>query len=258
MEPSLAGVGVLITRPVGPAASLAARIAALGGTPVLFPAIEIADLEDRTALDARLADLPDFDLIVFVSPSAVECALPLFESRQPGWAEHRRLAAVGRGSLHALQRHCIEKVMVPPAEAGAAGLLRLPELLQPVPRRVLIVRGVGGRDEFAQSLGALGAQVEYAECYRRIRPAADPEPLLARWRLGEIGAVTVTSLEILDNLQAMLGPAGAEPLHCTPMFVHHPRIAGAARRLGVETVIESTSDEDGLVASLVEYFAEHG
>lgn len=258
MKPALAGVGVLITRPLGQAASLAARVEALGGTSVLFPAIEIAAPENHAELDARIARLPDFDLIVFISPSAVERAVPLFEAAHPGWAACCRIAAVGQGSLHALQRHGIERVMAPAHSAGAAGLLDLPELFAPPPRHVLIVRGIGGRDELAEQLRARGAQVEYAECYRRIRPDTDPGPLLSRWQRGEIGAVIITSIEILDNLRAMLGALGAEHLRITPMFVHHPRIADAARRHGVETVIESAVDEAGLAAALKEYFSHHG
>ncbi len=39
MQPALAEVGVLITRPAGQAGQLAELVAAAGGKPVLFPAL---------------------------------------------------------------------------------------------------------------------------------------------------------------------------------------------------------------------------
>lgn len=258
MSSVLAGVGILITRPLAQAVSLAARVQAQGGVPVLFPTIEIAAPEDASALTACIARLPEFDLIVFVSPSAVEHAVPLFTARYPDWVRDCRVAAVGQGTRQSLQRHGIEKVIVPAGQAGAAGLLDMPEFTTPVPRHVLIVRGVGGRDDLAEGLKARGARVEYAECYRRVRPDADAEPLLERWRRGEVAAVTVTSVEILENLIALLGEPGAAYLRHTPMFVHHPRIAAAARARGIERVIETAPDEAGLVVAMQAYFARHG
>src|SRR5258705_526363 len=83
----------------------------------------------------------------------------------------------------------------------------------------------------ARTLTERGAQVEYAECYRRVRPQADAAPLLAEWQRGAVDAVTVFSVAALENLVAMLG-AGARRLEATPVFVPHPRVAEAARRHG--------------------------
>jgi len=78
-----------------------------------------------------------------------------------------------------------------------------------------------------------GAHVEYAECYRRAVPKTDTAPLLERWRRGCIDAVCITSAQGLDNLLALLGHGGAALLRATPVFVPHPRVADAARRVGV-------------------------
>jgi hypothetical protein len=41
------------------------------------------------------------------------------------------------------------------------------------------------------------------------------------------------------------------------MFVHHPRIAEAARARGIGTVIETAADEAALVEALMDYFGNH-
>jgi uroporphyrinogen-III synthase len=52
---ALAGKRILVTRPRELAQALAALVAAAGATPVLYPAIEIHDLEDDGAARARHA-----------------------------------------------------------------------------------------------------------------------------------------------------------------------------------------------------------
>lgn len=251
----LAGIGILVTRPLELAAGLMDGIAALGGTPVSFPAVDIAPPADPAALDARIAELPACRLAIFVSPTAVARALPAVLARHGAWPAATRLAAVGEGSARALRKRGMGSVLRASDGADSEHLLALPELRAVAGQRVLIFRGEGGRELLAQTLAARGAEVAYAECYRRQPPAADPAPLLARWRAGGIQAVTVTSSELLDNLLAVLGEAGAALLRATPLFVPHPRIAEAARARGVATAIATSPGDAGLLAGLTEWFA---
>ena len=48
----LEGRGIVVTRPARQAAALAALIEAQGGRAILFPVMEILDVEDRAHLDA--------------------------------------------------------------------------------------------------------------------------------------------------------------------------------------------------------------
>src|SRR5688572_11415723 len=63
---SLRGKGVVITRPRELARGLAALVESAGGTPWLFPAIEIRDPSDPDAGRRVLARLDAFDVAVFV------------------------------------------------------------------------------------------------------------------------------------------------------------------------------------------------
>jgi uroporphyrinogen-III synthase len=99
--------------------------------------------------------------------------------------------------------------------------------------------------------------VHFLECYRRVRPDADPAPLLARWQTGGVDAVTIASAETLQNLQAMLGEPGTRLLARTPLFAPHEKIAAAARRLGIEHAVATAGGDAGLVAGLINWFRNH-
>lgn len=252
---ALAGRRVVVTRPAGQAAHLAALIRAAGGEPLLFPALEIFAAAESPQLRALIERLDSFDLAIFISSNAVEKALALVRARRD-WPAGLRVATVGRGSERELRRQGFAAVIAPGERFDSEGLLELPQLNQLAGKRVVIFRGEGGRELLGDTLMARGAAVEYAECYRRGRPDADPTPLLAWCQRRELAAFTVTSSEGLANLRAMLGDAGRECLASTPLFIPHERIAAAARALGVRTVVLTGPGDEGLVEGLTAFFAK--
>lgn len=250
----LAGRGILVTRPAGQAAGLAARVAELGGRPVLFATLAIAAPADPAAFERAIAGLPGYHYAIFVSPTSVERAWPAIVARHGGWPAGVVPAAVGQATARALATVGVEHVLAAASGADSESLLALPAFTDMAGRRVLIVRGEGGRELIADTLQARGAQVDYAECYRRTLPAADPAPLLDLWRRGGVAAVTVTSREGFINLAGLIGQAGADLLRGTPVFAPHPRIADAARDWGVSAAIATAPGDAGLVSGLIDWF----
>jgi uroporphyrinogen-III synthase len=252
---ALAGRRVVVTRPAGQAAHLAALIRAAGGEPLLYPALAIFPCGEPAQLHALIGRLETFDLAIFVSANAASHGLALVRARR-AWPPDLRVATVGRGSERELERHGFSGVIAPRERFDSEGLLALPELAAMQGKRVVIFRGEGGRELLGETLAARGAAVEYAECYRRGRPDADPAPLLARFARRELDAFTLTSSEGLANLHAMLGEAGRQCLQGTPIFAPHERIAAAARALNVQTVVLTGPGDEGLVAGLAGFFAK--
>jgi len=238
---TLHGRGILITRPREQAQGLAKLVEAAGGRAIVFPAIEIQDVP--------LRKLAEFDLAIFVSPTAVKRALAAMK-----WPPRAKAAALGRGTQRELERHGIKGIIAPDAGADSEALLAVPELQRVAGRRIVILRGEGGRSLLGDTLAARGALVEYAECYRRVRPQTDSGPLLTAFAKGAVHAVTVSSAEGLENLFEMLGAPGREHLKKTPLFVPHPRIAAEAKRLGLgEARVGGASDQE-MLERLVAYF----
>lgn len=250
----LAGRGILITRPAEQAEGLAARVEALGGTAILFPTLTIEPPSDPAALAHVISNLRGYDLIVFVSPTAVERAWPFILERHGDWPDGFALAAVGGGTVRTLKEHGAGHVLVPENGADSESLLALDALQQVAGKKILIVRGEGGRELLADTLRQRGAEVDYAEAYRRVKPELDPHALLDLWRGDGIQAVTVTSREILDNLFELMGEAGSALLRGTPLFALHERIAEAAKARGVINVVATQPGDDGLVSALLDWF----
>jgi uroporphyrinogen-III synthase len=250
---ALDGRGIVVTRPREQSAGLAARIEAAGGRVLLYPAMEIDDIADMAELDRLIRRLDEFDLAIFVSPTAVQKALARVRATRP-WPPALAVAAVGRASRAELAREGIGGALAPESGADSEALLALPALANVAGRRVVVFRGEGGRELLGDTLAARGARVEYAECYRRAAPRQDVAPLLDAWDRGAIQAVTSSSSAGLANLDAVLGPAGRARFRGTPLFVSHPRIAEAARQLGVRQVQACGPGDDEMVAALVAYF----
>jgi uroporphyrinogen-III synthase len=254
-EGPLSGRGIVVTRPREHASALAERIRAAGADPILFPTIEILPPENAAAVSSLMARLDGFHLAIFVSPTAVMRGHAMVVASGK-WPESLRVAAVGNGTASALEELGFRSVIAPSGEGDSEALAELPELQDLQGRSVVIFRGQGGREWLRTRLEARGARVEYAECYRRARPTVDAGRLLARWQSGGIEAVSITSAEGLANFFEMLGPTGRGYLRATPVFVPHPRIALAARKLGVREIVVTGRGDARTVAEMAAFFAK--
>ena len=252
----LAGKRILVTRPSGQAESLSALIRKAGGEALAVPAIEIRELADLGPFFAVADRLESFDIALFVSRNAVRKAMDLLRARRgpKPWPAHLRLATVGTGSRAELEARGFSGVIAPPARADSEALLALPEFAAVAGKRIVIFRGEGGRTLLGETLGARGALVEHAACYRRTLPEAGGALLALAWAGGAVAAVTVSSGEGLANLLEMLGEEGARRLAQAVFFVPHPRIAEEAARRGLGRTIVAGPGDAEMAAALVAYF----
>ncbi len=244
----------MVTRPAHQAGRLEALVRGAGGNPILFPVIEIVATGNLPSLIALIDRLDEFDFAIFVSPNAVSMAMNLIKARGP-LPPHLRFAVTGASSVRELGRYGIASVIAPATRFDSEALLELPALQDVGGKRVVIFRGDGGRELLGDTLIARGAAIEYAECYRRVKPQLDAAPLLNAWASNAVHAIIVTSSEGLHNLFDLVGEPGQAWLKKTPLFVPHTRIAKTARALGLAAVVETAQGDEGLVQGLTLWFA---
>jgi uroporphyrinogen-III synthase len=247
---------VLVVRPVGLGERIARLLEREGAQPVLFPTIEVLPAPRPARLAAVIARLQTFDWAIFISPTAAREGLRSVRSCRdwPPEPQGPRLAAVGRGTAAALEELGFPAVLAPAAPGDSEALAALPELQGIEGQNVVIFRGEGGREHLARMLAERGARVEYAECYRRSRPASDPAPVLERLRAGGIQAVCAASSEAITNLRELIADEGMALACEKPVFVPHPRVAGAAREAGFAQAIVVTGGDEATVEGLAAFF----
>ncbi len=250
MSASLAGLTLVVTRPrrqAGPFTTAATRE---GATCIALPAIEIERVPLGAAERARSA--PDaYDWAIYTSANAVEAS---FDQLPP--PSRCRIAAVGRATARALESHGVVVHALPEGRADSEGLLELPVFSTLEGRRVLILRGVGGRELLRDELQARGATVHVAEVYRRVPASPDPAALAALERALAGGArnvvVAVTSVEVIDGLLGMVPPALAESLRDCALLLPGARVAQAARdrHWRGALVVAPTAEDAAMLAAL--------
>jgi uroporphyrinogen-III synthase len=249
----LAGKAVLIARPRRQAQALAERIRAAGGEALVFPVLEIEPVAPDAQARAVLSTLGAAHLAVFISANAVEHGLRLVRAAG-GWPATLTAVAVGAATASALRAQGVDRVLVPEHGADSEALLALPEMQSVGGQRIVIFRGVGGRELLADTLRSRGAQVAYVQCYRRGKPALDVSPVTERLRTRTLHAVVAASGEALANLVELLpDPALLE----LPLCIAHPNVARTAHDLGFRRVQAATGGEAGLLDALIAALRRH-
>ena len=250
---SLHGKRILVTRPAEQAGELARMIAAQGGQAVRFALLEIGAADDQSPLQRAIAQLDDYAVAIFISPNAVAYSLPsILAARR--WPVGLRVAAIGPSTAAQLTAQRIGEVICPADRFDSEALLELPAFAADAlaGRKILLLRGDGGRELLAQTLVERGAQVDAVGCYRRL-PPSDGAPLVSLLRNRQIDALTISSSEGLRNLLALLDTDAFALLRRLPLFVAHQRIAQVAAELGLPRVVLSAPADAGIIESLCAY-----
>jgi uroporphyrinogen-III synthase len=144
-----------------------------------------------------------------------------------------------------------------PAEGSdTEALLAMPQLAHISGQRVLIVRGVGGRELLADVLVERGAQVQLAEVYTRepARPGAELQAQVEQlWRQGGVRVYSATSVAVLEALIGIVTPRCRELMDSTALLTGSRRIADAAIRLGLGSplILADAPDDAALTSALI-------
>jgi uroporphyrinogen-III synthase len=234
----LANAGIVITRPAGTSAALAARARAVAGQVVLLPGLALRAPLDIDSATAALRRLRDADIAIFTSPAAVRFAFRWLPTLRVPKRLH--VFAIGSGTARALARHAIEAI-VPDERSDSEGLLALPALARLRSAHVVQIGAPGGRDLLAPALRRRGAKVETIHVYRRVPPHltrrhfdaldAAPDPLIT----------LVSSGEALANLVALVPAPQLARMRRQIIVVSSARLVRAARENDFSEIVQARS-----------------
>ena len=242
----LSSIGIAITRPIDQAKKLSALIEQAGGTPILFPLIAITPLKDYSQFEAVISEIKTYDWAIFISSNAVQNGMPRIVKR--GIPPNLKFAAIGPVTSKELIGFGVKNVLSPKDRFDSESLLALPEIRDVKNKKVMIVRGVGGRDVLAESLISRGAQVSFAECYQRENPQTNCDLLAQLYTEKKLHGIVVTSSEAMRHLLDLAGDA--DWLRNITLFVNHARIAELPQQMGLKALIADAPGDEAMIKTL--------
>lgn len=248
---ALQTLSVLVTRPQGQASSLLADIEAAGGKASHCPVIDIVELNDADQLQhckQTIMALDEFQHVIFISTNAVHYGMEWIHQYWPQLPVDIHWHGIGKKTVAQLIEQGVP--CSPYALDGAMNseaLLQTKRLQQLAQQKVLIIRGVGGRDYLAEQLTQRGADVSYAECYRRVLPALADGELVALLKQQAINTVCLNSGESVTNFYQLMGDNKISDI---TIVVPGDRVAAIAKQLGFSSIAiaDNASDQSMLKA----------
>ena len=239
--PDLSDKTILVTRPAGLEQQLMSSLTQAGAIPIHYPAIEICAPGDDSSRDYARQHFADFDIAIFISPTAVKQTLSFMDIDD----RNCKLAAIGSRSQKALEQ-AGKVVSIQPEGHDSESLLQHDafQSVHVAGKNIVIFRGEDGRDKLGRSLTGRGANIFYAAVYTRKKPvSARPldESLLA-----STDAITISSNEGLQNLFEMTdgNATTTAQLLQIPLIVPGARAETLAHQLGFHTIIKASNATD--------------
>ena len=214
------GCQVLVTRPAHLAADLVDALRGEGCRVTVFPVISVEAKPD-SELRLQMQNIPDPDVIVFVSRNAVRFGL----AATAGY--RAKIAAIGPATAAELEQANRTADLVPEQGSDSESLLRHPALQDVAGQNVLIVRGQDGRDFLANQLRERGARVDYLAAYTRGTASHSETAIQAlRERLSAsfFDFVVVMSFESFVSLREILSDPDCELLRGSELVTPARRV----------------------------------
>lgn len=221
----------------------------LGATTTLQPAVVTTPITEDPDIDATLRSIAEFDWVLFTSPTGVDRFFQRFDALG---LDARKLGAVKIGSIgqstsEALVRHRIH----PDCTPESPSIENLVPLLAPEAKgkRFLFVRPPEGRTIGQELLTEAGGICQNLELYRQQPVSRWPDIVLENCRKGKYDGVIVTSLNIAEQVVALIAPS-----HTTQTWYSiSPRVSARLRELGCTRIhMADRSDIDGVLECVVE------
>ncbi|MCK5880243.1 MAG: uroporphyrinogen-III synthase [Sinobacterium sp.] len=201
-------LNVLVTRPLAQNKGLVDALQRADMNPVIFPLLAIKGFHPEAIntyplIQAQVLRLADFDTLIFISTNAAHIACEWFDEYWPQLPVQSWLA-IGKATAQTLNDQTLlglPKIIENSIAMNSEALLNSDQLkgCSVKNKRILIVRGVGGRETLKQTLESRGASVEYLEVYRR-ESVSHAKNALALLLDEGLDVLTVTSGESLDKL----------------------------------------------------------
>lgn len=249
---------ILVTRPQQRAQSLTKALYEHNASVLLFPTLSIQPIGKPQQLETELEKIADFDWLFFISPNAVEHAMPVILEHHSVQDLPCRWGAVGAGTKDALLDFGVHNVTYPIEGVGAEALLDALSIYDLENKKCIVFKGNSGNAQLELGLRKLGAFVTELICYQRLHTQDNPQPLAHAISEGHVDIIVITSGDALKALHALL-PAPAQGLLVNiPLLVISDRIEKIAQSLGFRRILLAKDASDDAIISCIDGWVKKG
>ena len=205
----LTGQRILITRATSQADSFKLALEAAGARPILIPVIEIKEPSSWEPFDKALAQLSEYDWVIFASTNAVRSFIERMDKTKVPKENlsNIKIGAIGEATAAILQEHSITVDFSPDKFVAENFIEQFPGSDNMRGLKILWPRTNVGRTLIADEFTASGAIVDTIEAYRTDLP--DNKDVLAT-RLFDLcneknlDLVTFASSQTVKNFHQLL------------------------------------------------------
>lgn len=242
---------ILVTRPSPAGEALVSALCARGQNAVSAPLIRIQPGGELPLLTTKMAALSPGDALFLLSKNAVYHANKQLIQQNYLWSDKFCYYGIGQSTAQYFQTLTGLPAAFMSGGETSEHLLTRPDLQTLTGRRILLLRGNGGREHLAQTLRERGADVNYCECYRREPVEYNGGECALQWQKQQVNTLVVTSGEMLQLLRQLIPPAHISWLFQCRIVVVSDRLAAAAHSLGWQHIIIARSaDNEALLQAL--------
>ncbi len=253
----LFGKRILVTRARAQAGEFVAQLGDFGAETLSFPTLKIVPPPDFSPLDAAIARIESYDVLIFTSVNGVS----FFRQRLRALKKDLRLlkglfiCAIGPRTAEAIEDWDL-RVDAIPTEFKAEGLLALLIARGVAGKRFLIPRALEAREILPESLRDLGGLVDVVPAYQALRPVYETSELEQFFGSRKIDFLTFASASTLRHFVEIIGKERLKSqFKESRIACIGPVTAAAATALGLEVaVVPKDYTFPALTAAIVDYY----
>lgn len=249
---------ILVTRPGHQAQGLITLLSNKGASVLQFPTLVIHPVEDLPRLKAAIQEQLKADWFIFISPNAVDHAMPIVLEEKWLPKLQGQFATVGAGTRDTLATYGVNNILYPLNGVGALALLDALANEEVEHKQIAIFKGDSDNQTLEDGLAARGARLFPITCYQRKRTKDDPQPLVHALEHGHVDLVVTTSGDGLQSLVQLLPATLQHKLYGLPLVVVSDRVKTIAKNFGFTTVLLARDASDEAIYNAIADWHEQG
>ncbi|MEA5594122.1 uroporphyrinogen-III synthase [Rivularia sp. UHCC 0363] len=190
----LSGKTVLITRSVGQSSQFARLIADAGANAIEMAALEICPPSSWDALDNAIANLAEFDWLIFTSSNGISYFFErlMLLGKDARTLANLKIAVVGEKTAKILENHNLKPDFIPPNFIADSLIEHFPEQL--AGQKILFPRvETGGRENLVEEFQNQGAEITEVAAYQSCCPDSIPPSAELALQSGTVDVIAFAS-----------------------------------------------------------------